>query len=270
MAEIKSYPDNYIRFLGTAGTRFIMLSQRRSSGGIWFSYGSARGVIDPGPGSLVQICKASPPLSTIDINTLIITHRHIDHSSDLNVLVEGMTLKSREPRGCVLLTKDSVEKGDAVLLKYAARRVKNIYRHKNRRLVEITPDVTVESVKHSHHGVQCYGLIFRSQGLPTWGLISDSRPLKSFPRRYADCELLIMNVTLPFPRPPLEHLSIPDAASLLACLSPRLALLTHMGQFILDSDPQKTARRLCTDKTAVLAAEDGMIVDFADFNVFHK
>ena len=96
-----AYPENFIHFLGTAGTRFMMLSQRRSTGGIWFSYGGTIGVIDPGPGSLVKICEASPTLSPIDINTLILTHRHVDHSSDINALAEGMILNSQIGRAHV-------------------------------------------------------------------------------------------------------------------------------------------------------------------------
>jgi phosphoribosyl 1,2-cyclic phosphodiesterase len=170
-----------------------MLSQKRSSGGIWFSYGGARGVIDPGPGSLVRICEARPPLSPIDINTLVLTHRHVDHSSDINALVEGMTLKSRSPRGFVLLTRDCVEDGDRVLMRYLTDRIKNIAFHSDGSHSSPVGGVDIESVPHSHHGVQCFGLIFRKNGLPSWGLISDTAPLPCFALRYADCELLVQH-----------------------------------------------------------------------------
>lgn len=260
MRNVNGYPANFIRFLGTAGTRFVMLSQRRASGGIWFSYGGCRGVIDPGPGSLVQICRATPPLSAVDVEMLLLTHRHIDHSSDINVLAEGMTLKSKEKKGQVLLTKDSLNEGDSVLLKYLADRIEKIHRHKDGRRTQLGPLVTVESVRHEHHGVQCYGLIFRGRELPTWGIISDTAALPHFPERYAECEMVVINVTLPFPWARLDHMSLPDVASLLEKLSPRVVLLNHMGGHLLDMGPESIADRLATPRTRVIAAADGMIV----------
>ncbi len=258
----RTYPEHYIRFLGTAGTRFVMLSQRNASGGIWFSFGGARGVVDPGPGSLVQICRAEPPLSATEIDTLILTHRHIDHSGDLNVLVEGMTLRCRTKRGRVLLTEDSVAEGDAVLLRYEANRVEHILAHADGVRVPLSPVATVESVLHAHHGVQCFGLIFRGDGLPTWGIISDTTALPSFPRRYADCQLIVINMALPLPWARLDHMSVPDVASLLQVLRPRTALLTHMGGQLLDMGRERVAASLSTKWTRVEAAYDGMVVDF--------
>ena len=260
MPEAK-YPENFIRFLGTAGTRFMMLSQRRSTGGIWFSYGASRGVIDPGPGSLVRICEAVPCLSPIDINTLILTHRHIDHSSDVNVLAEGMTLNSAEKRGDVLMTEDCSEPGDSVLLGFAEKKIKRVHRHEDGKKTELPGGVTVESVPHRHHGVQCFGLVFRKEGLPTWGLVSDTSALPDFPSRYGDCEILVMNVTMLLPRARLDHLSLPDAASLLGVIHPKLALVTHMGGMLLDFGPGNIEKLLSSDRTKTVAASDGLVVD---------
>jgi ribonuclease BN (tRNA processing enzyme) len=255
------YPENFIRFLGTAGARFMMLSQRRATGGLWFSYGGCSGVVDPGPGSLVQICKAEPPLSPIDISVLILTHRHIDHSCDLNPLTEGMTLKSSERRGEILMTEDCTEPGDSVLLGYFQNKVKFIHRHADGKRTALPGNVTIESVIHAHHGVQCYGLIFRRPGLPTWGLVSDTAALPNFPERYRECEILLLNVTMVFPRSRLDHMSLPDAASLLQLVRPRLALITHMGGMMLDYGAEKIESKLATKHTKTVAATDGLVID---------
>lgn len=258
--KLTEYPANFIKFLGTAGTRFVMLSQRRASGGIWFSYGGCRGVIDPGPGSLVRICSASPRLSALDIDALILTHRHIDHSSDLSALAEGMTLKAHEPKGRVILTDDSIEDGDAVLLKYIRKKIKHVKRHRDGKRRKISSEATVESVIHSHDRVECYGLIFRAGGLPTWGLIGDTAALPFFPERYAECEMLVINVTLPFPWRRIAHMSLPDVDSLLQKISPKLVIMTHMGDHVLDMEPEALASRLTTERTEVIPAWDGMTV----------
>jgi phosphoribosyl 1,2-cyclic phosphodiesterase len=262
-----SYPNNFIRFLGTAGTRFIMLSQRRSSGGIWFSCGGARGVIDPGPGSLVRICEASPALSPVDINTLILTHRHVDHSSDINALAEGMVLKSRDPRGFVLLTRDALEDGDRVLMRYLTSKISKITTHSDGSLSRPAADVTVESVRHCHHGVQCFGLIFRKPGLPSWGVISDTAPMADFAARYAECGVVIINTALRLPRSRLDHMTMADVSSLLAHLRPKRAVITHMGGELLDLGGEYISRRLSTKHTKVTAAEDGMIINLEDAEI---
>ena len=258
------YPSNFIRFLGTSGTRFVMLSQRRATGGIWFSLNGANGVIDPGPGSLVQICNAHPPLYPTDIDALILTHRHIDHSGDLNVLAEAMTLKTRQKRGVVLLAEDCLKKNDSVLLKFVRKKIETILTHSDGVSVPLTTSTVVESVIHKHHGVQCYGLVFHTQGLPQWGIISDTAALPCFTERYKECRLLIINTTLPLPWSRLDHISVSDVASLLEFLHPELVILTHMGRHILDMGAEKVAASLCTKSTRVVAANDGMIVSIGD------
>lgn len=259
--EMPERSRDFIRFLGTAGTRFVMISQRRATGGIWFSYGGEHGVIDPGPGSLVRMCESQPPLSPTDIRHIILTHRHIDHSSDANVMVEAMTLGLRgERRGRVLLTRDCLAHGDKILFKYTRSRVEKIKFHKDgkrRRLGEIA---TVESVEHRHHGVDCFGVIFRCPGLPTWGLISDTMPLPSLAERYAECEMIVINTSLVEPRPPIDHMAMPDVAELLTKIRPRLVVLSHMGRMMLDLSPEEITRRLSTEHTRVVPAEDGMSV----------
>jgi phosphoribosyl 1,2-cyclic phosphodiesterase len=238
-----------------------MLSQRRATGGIWFHYGGCAGVIDPGPGSLVHICAADPPLSPIDIKAIILTHRHIDHSSDLNPLTEGMTLKSKEKRGEILMTEDCSEEGDSVLLRYFEKKVKHIHRHRDGKKTELPGNVSVESVIHAHHAVECYGLIFRKPGLPTWGLISDTAALPHFPERYGECDTLVINAAMLFPWSRLDHMSLPDVASMLQLLHPRLALITHMGGMLLDYGSKRIESRLSTKRTRVIAATDGLVVD---------
>jgi phosphoribosyl 1,2-cyclic phosphodiesterase len=238
----------------------MMLSQRRSSGGIWFSYGGARGVIDPGPGSLVRICEARPPLSPIDINTIILTHRHIDHSSDVNALTEGMTLKSQTPRGFILSTRDALEDGDRVIMKYLFSRIAKKAIHEDGKLTSPAGGVTIESVRHSHHGVECYGCVFRSDGLPPWGVISDTAPLPDFPSRYGACELLIVNTAMMFPRAKLDHMSLPDVESLLEVTAPAVAAVTHMGADMLDRGVGYISRRFSSRATKVIAAADGMVL----------
>lgn len=254
------YPANFVKFLGTAGTRFVMISQQRATGGIWFSYGGARGVIDPGPGSLVRISEARPRLSAEDIDTLILTHRHIDHSCDINVLIEGMTLSHRGSKYGSLIAADDCLSGDSVVLQYAAAKVRRIKRHRDGKVRRLSDRATVESVLHCHHGVQCYGLVFRASGLPTWGLIGDTLPLPYFADRYRECELLIINTALPEATGRIDHMSMMDVRELLKDISPHLVALTHLGRRMLELDQESISRTMSNDRTTVVPAYDGMAI----------
>ena len=53
---------NWIKFVGTAGARFVVAKQLRSSGGLWFSLQGMNLYMDPGPGALVRSLSSKPKL----------------------------------------------------------------------------------------------------------------------------------------------------------------------------------------------------------------
>lgn len=82
---------NFIKFLGTAGARYVFARQLRSSAGIWMNIEGDNVLIDPGPGTLVKCCSSRPKLDPAKLKAIILSHRHIDHSTDINVMIEAMT-----------------------------------------------------------------------------------------------------------------------------------------------------------------------------------
>jgi phosphoribosyl 1,2-cyclic phosphodiesterase len=235
---------------------------------MWFSYGDVRGVIDPGPGSLVRITSAVPELDPGEIRSILLTHRHLDHSSDVNILAEAMTGGAFEQRGSLALPPDAIAP-EALLLGYLARKVGRIIPLAEETRFRLGEDVEVEPVRLIHHGVDVFGFILRSGGLPTWGVIPDTRPLPLLAERFGECSFLSLNVTLEHPRPRLDHFSVPDVAKLLETLTPRLLVLTHMGRGLLARGPEIIASDLCTASTRVVAATDGTVVDLESLGILH-
>jgi ribonuclease BN (tRNA processing enzyme) len=263
-----SYPKNFLRYLGTGGARFSMMHQMRWTGGIWFQYGGLKGVIDPGPGSLFHICDAYPQLEPNDIRSILLTHRHLDHSTDINVIAEAMTCGGFVKQGSITIPEDAAKGEDPVLLKYVSSKVNKVQIMRDGCKIRLDSGVTVEPVKHIHHHVDCYGLIFSKRGLPTWGVISDTRPLDYLADRYRKCRYISINATFPDKKPALDHMSIADVGELLQQLHPDLATLTHMGGWLIKAHPDKYAAKIQTDTTRVIAAKDGMVIDLGSFKVF--
>jgi len=268
VSALISYPKNFIKYLGTGGARFCMIRQTRRTGGIWFEYGSVSGVIDPGPGSLCQICDASPKLDPHDMRAILLTHRHLDHSSDINVIAEAMTGGGFERQGAVILPHDAAAGEDPVLLKYIAKKVDRISIPEDGKTIALDGGVTVEPVAHVHHRVDCFGFIFRKSGLPTWGVISDTKPLDYLPERYKECSFISINTTFPDKKPRLDHMSVADVEELLQQLHPRLATLSHMGMMLIENGPELYAGRISTMQTRVVAGQDGMVIDLETLRVF--
>ena len=263
-----TYPKNFIKYLGTGGARFCMVRQMRWTGGIWFSYGGLKGVIDPGPGSLYHMCSASPALDPHEIRAVLLTHRHLDHSTDINVITEAMTGGGFEKQGTVILPNDSINSPDPVLLRYCTDKPAQVHIAEDRRIFEIGMGVSAEAVKHIHHGVDCFGFIFRKSGLPTWGIISDTKLLDSFTERYRDCRCISVNVTFLDKKPRLQHMSLEDLSELLEELHPELVTISHMGVHMIEEGPEKFASKINTPRTRVVAGRDGMVVNLDTLEIF--
>lgn len=244
-----------------------MVHQARATGGIWFRYGGLRGVIDPGPGSLVHMRMASPELDPHLLRAILLSHKHLDHSVDINVVAEAMTGGGFEKQGTVVLPRDSAEGRDRVLLKYMARKIGRVSTCTDGKKIMLENEVTVEPVAHIHHGVDCFGWIFRKPGLPVWGVISDSRPLGYFAERYRECVYLSINTTFPDKKIHLDHMSVEDAGELLDYLHPKLATLTHLGMAILGQNPDRLAKNIEKKTTRVVAGRDGMIINLDTLQV---
>ena len=84
-----------ITFLGTAGARFMVSRQLAASGGMWLSLHGTEILVDPGPGCIVQSTKRK--LNSEKLSAIIISHRHLDHSADVNIMVEAMTMSAQTP-----------------------------------------------------------------------------------------------------------------------------------------------------------------------------
>jgi len=253
-------PQDFIKFLGTAGARFVMIKQLRSSGGIWISYKGTNVLIDPGPGSIVRCAKSLPKLDPSKLDAIILTHRHLDHSGDINVMIEAMTEGGFKKKGIVFAPSDAIKK-DTVILKHVQPFVEKIVVLKENKIYKAGEFEFEASMRHIHP-VETYGIKFRLNKR-TVAILTDTKYFPGLAKFYKS-DILIIAVVFFKPTPGVDHLSLKDAEALIKKIKPKKTILTHFGMTILMHKPHILAEEL-SDRlgSEVLAAYDGMTLNFA-------
>ncbi len=243
---------NSITFLGTGGARVLVFKQLLGSGGLWIEQADTSIALDPGPGALVQARKRK--LDPTKLDAILLSHRHLDHSGDINTLIEAMTTGGFNRRGVVLAPRDAYE-DDPVILKYLRDYVNETLVIEEGGSYHIG-DVTVRTpVQHDHPG-EVYGFVFESSDC-RWSYIADTRYFPELAEHYR-ADVVVMN-TVRLEESEIYHLSVPDAKRLIEAIRPQTAILTHFGMTVWRAKPWEVAKTL-SDETGieVIAARDGM------------
>jgi len=249
---------DFIKFLGTSGARFVMIKQIRKTGGIWLNLDDTNILIDPGPGALVNILKSKPKLSPKDLDAIIITHRHLDHCNDINVMIEAMTNGGFDKKGLVFAPKQALDE-DPVILKYVRSYVEEIKYLEEKKKYKIKNITFKTPVKHIHHNVETYGLNFYSKN-HSISFITDTAYFKNIEKYYKE-PILIINV-VKFKDNEIQHLSIKDAEKIIKKNKPKITVLTHFGMTMIKAKPWELAENLSKKlDLKIIAASDGMKIE---------
>jgi len=255
---------NKIKFLGTAGARFVVTKQLRKSGGLWITLDNTNVIIDPGPGSLVNCLSSRPKLNPKDLDGIILTHRHIDHSNDINIIIEAMTNGGFKKKGVVFATNDSLE-GDPVILNYVRDQIENIEILEEKGTYDIGNISFSTPVKHIH-GVETYGLKIRGKDCLI-SIITDTKYFEGL-ESYYQSDILILNVVLLEGKEHIMHLSLKDAEKIIAANKPKLSILTHFGMNMINIKPWEIAYKLSNKLgVKVIAARDGLEIDIDQYKI---
>jgi len=242
-----------IVFLGTGGARYVFAKQLRATGGMLFRVGGKNVLVDPGPESLYRILTYLPDFPPEKIDSIILTHKHIDHSADVNVYLDVMTRGGLNRHGILLAPGDAFGE-DGVVYKYLLGFVDRTV------IIKEGLDFTLGDlrfnfpVRHEHR-VETYGFKLSHQGI-TLSYVTDTKYFEGLIQAYK-ADIVIMNLIKLGPSE-IDHLSVDDCAEIIAGIRPKAAIITHFGMTMIRTGPWNVARQL-KEKTGitVLAAEDG-------------
>lgn len=253
-----SFPNQLI-FLGTGGARFVVFSQKRASGGLWLTLEGTHILIDPGPGSLLQCCNHNPPLDPTELSAIILSHRHLDHCADANVMIEAMTRGGTKKGGTLLAPGDALFH-DPVVLMYLRNYLRELDVLKEGHTYHLGP-VSLEVGFKLLHPVENYLLTFRTPGF-SLVYLSDTRyfpELENIRGDYLLLNLVLMNHI------GVDHICKEEAQRIIAAVRPKTALLTHFGTTVLKEGPEKVAKDIAAATgVKTLAGADGMVFPFPD------
>ena len=254
---------DFVKFLGTAGARFVVINQLRSSGGLWISVGGTNIHMDPGPGALVRCLSSRPKLNPSSLDGILLSHKHLDHSGDINVMIEAMTDGGFKKRGVLFVPRDALE-DDPVVLRYVRNYVERIEVLREHTEYELG-NIRFSTAKRHVHSVETYGFnLFLPMG--QLSLLTDTRFFPELTDLYSG-GILIASVVRYKPienGQGIEHLAVDDVRRVISKTQPRLTVLTHFGMTMIRAKPWDVAKSLEEELgLRVMAARDGMTLNLS-------
>ena len=253
-----------VLFLGSGGARFVVARQLRASGGMWLRFGETQLHVDPGPGALVRALSHVPPCNPRELDGIVLSHKHLDHSGDVNAMIEAMTAGGHRKRGAVLAPRDALE-GEPVVLPYAQKFVERVVALDASGGPYSVGGVEIRTSVAHVHASQTYGLHFAFDGLRV-AYVPCGRYFEGLAEDYArhEPDALIVNVLRYRDSMDVDHLTWDDAQRIVEIVRPRVAIFQHFGTKMLERDPAALAQEL-EDRLGLraIAAVDGLRVDLA-------
>jgi len=231
----------------------MVAKQIAASGGLFLEENGTRISLDPGPGAIVQYAQRGVDLTTLD--AIVLSHRHLDHSGDVNVMLEAMTDGGFQHRGQLFCPADALD-DDPVVLKYVRRFPREIIRLAPETSYAVNGLRFTTSARHVHQS-ETYGFRFGEK----LGWITDSGYYDGIADQHK-AEVIVIHTVLRECIPTLPHLCIADAERIIRDAKPRLAFLTHYGTTVWRANPSEIAAEL-SQRTGidVRAASDGLSLE---------
>jgi len=242
---------------------FATITQRRMTGGFRIDRIEGKNIhIDPGPGALVRTYQFG--LDPRKLDAVLVSHSHTDHYSDAEVLIEAMTKGMTRNRGYVVGSKSVIKgykKFGPCISEYHLSKP-NVAVLSAGTTTKID-DIIIKGTKTIHGDPTNVGFNI-SSGDFTISYTSDTEYFRDLHKYHAGADVLIASVIRPRNERIRGHMCTDDFIKLVSEVSPRLAIMTHLGMKMVFNDTKKEANRVKTSTGVnTIAAFDGMKKDLS-------
>jgi len=245
---------------------FATITQKRMTGGIRIEDLDKKSIhIDPGPGALVRTYQFG--LNPMKVNMLLVSHSHTDHYTDAEIIIEAMTKGMTRKKGIVVGSKSVIEgykQWGPCISKYHLSKPEVVVMeagdHKK------FGELNLTATKTLHGDPKAVGFKLEHDNF-TISYTSDTEYFPELHKYHEDADVLIASVIRAGSERIRGHMSVDDFEALIKEVSPKLAIMTHLGmKFIVDS-PEREANRV-SHNTGIktVAARDGMHIDLDNLN----
>ncbi|MGC8588230.1 MAG: MBL fold metallo-hydrolase [Hydrogenobaculum sp.] len=211
--------------------------------------------IDPGPGAFLNILSLG--FRPWDMDIFILSHIHLDHSADINTMVESAKVGSKESNKQLAIgaPEDAFYGNTKVILDFILKKTDKHFIFKEDASY-IWKDLKIDILKkHTHHGAITYGIVFNNKIAYHPCAKFEPHIVEHYPK---SVEALILNTTFYRQRQNIDHLCKDDVINILNIVKPKMAIITHFASDMLEAGPENVAKEI-EDKTNVktIAAFDG-------------
>lgn len=249
-------------FLGTGGGRVNVTHRFRSTSGFLIS-GSKQIYVDPGPGVVPDANKYKVKLNKIDV--IFVSHPHVDHANDMNVLIEAMTEATNKKRGILIgpetifesKTKLKTKTNFGVSLSdFHSTLLDGYFIAKPGKKIQLD-SISLKATKAKHNNTKGIGFVLEIDGKRI-GYTGDTEYFDGISEQYKNLDILIINI-LRAENAWEGHLDKYTCLRLLKEAKPKLAIITRFGGEYIRTKAEDVAKWLTKESgIKVVASYDGM------------
>jgi phosphoribosyl 1,2-cyclic phosphodiesterase len=244
---------------------FATITQRRMTGGLRIDKIDGKNIhIDPGPGALVRTYQFG--LTPLKLDAVMVSHSHTDHYTDAEVLIEAMTKGMTRKKGTVVGSKSVIEgykQWGPCISKYHLSKpdISILGVNETTKLGKIK----IKGTKTIHGDPTAVGFNLNVKNFSI-SYTADTEYFEDLHKYHSGADVLIASVIRPRNEKIRGHMSTHDFAKLVDEVSPRLAIMTHLGMKMVVNDAKKEADSV-KEQTGVntFAAYDGMKINLDQF-----